>query len=104
VAGAAFTYADSLIDGYVGATYTLPLPSTPPLLVDLACDIVRYRLQGDQVPDQVRARYDDAIKLLRQIRAGDLKLEVNGDDEIESALVLTSGPDRRFTRDGMRGL
>ena len=36
--------ADGEIDGYIGMRYTLPLPSVPPRLVHLACDITRYHL------------------------------------------------------------
>lgn len=70
--------ADAEIDGYVGARYTLPLPTpTPPVLVPIACDIARYRLYDDSVPDVVRQRYEDAIARLKDISAGRLSLGID---------------------------
>lgn len=70
--------ADAEIDGYVGSRYTLPLPlPTPPVLVPIACDIARYRLYDDAVPEVVRQRYEDAIARLRDIAAGRLILGVD---------------------------
>ena len=92
-----------MIDGYVGARYALPLPTTPPLLTDVACDLARYRLFVDQVPDQVKARHDQAVETLRRISKGEIKIDAAG---VEPAprpdMVLTQSDDRRFDRRSMR--
>jgi phage gp36-like protein len=70
--------ADAEIDGFVGARYALPLPEpVPPVLVPIACDIARYRLYDDAVPDIVRQRYEDAVARLKDISAGRLSLGID---------------------------
>lgn len=70
--------ADAEIDGYVGTRYTLPLPEpVPAVLVPIACDITRYRLYDDAVPEVVRQRYEDAISRLKDIAAGRLSLGID---------------------------
>ena len=96
--------ADAEIDGYVGARYTLPLPlPTPPVLVPIACDIARYRLYDDAVPDVVRQRYEDAIARLRDIAAGRLSLGVDPAPAAGSqGTVVVRAPARIFGADALR--
>jgi phage gp36-like protein len=61
------------IDGYLAARYKLPLPTVPPLLARIACDIAIYRLlslrrMGDI--EDARRRYEDARRLLESISKG----------------------------------
>jgi len=74
VLGRSLSDADAEIDGYLATRYTLPLPSTPPVINRLACDIARYRLYDDGVPETVRLRYQDAVALLKRMAAGDVQL------------------------------
>jgi phage gp36-like protein len=78
VIAAALADADVEIDGYLAAAYTLPLTSTPALVVLIACDIARYRLWKDQAGEHVRQRYEDAVAMLRRIASGDIKLTISG--------------------------
>jgi phage gp36-like protein len=66
--------ADAEIDGYLATRYTLPLPSTPPAINRLACEIARYRLFDDGVPETVRVRYQDAVSLLKRLSSGEVQL------------------------------
>jgi phage gp36-like protein len=74
VLGRALADADSEIDGYLATRYTLPLPSTPPVVNRLACEIARYRLFDDGVPETVRVRYQDAVSLLKRLSSGEVQL------------------------------
>lgn len=74
VLGRALADADAEIDGYLATRYTLPLVSTPAVLVRLAADLARYQLCGDKVPDSVRQRYEDAVSLLKRMASGDVQL------------------------------
>lgn len=74
VLGRALADADSEIDGYLATRYTLPLPSTPPVVNRLACEIARYRLYDDGVPETVRVRYQDAVSLLKRMSSGEVQL------------------------------
>lgn len=74
VLGRALADADAEIDSYLATRYTLPLASTPAVLVRLACDITRYQLCGDKVPDSVRQRYEDAVGVLKRMATGSVQL------------------------------
>lgn len=75
VLGRALADADAEIDSYLATRYTLPLSSTPPVVNRLACDITRYRLFDDGVPETVRVRYLDAVSVLKRLASGDMLLE-----------------------------
>lgn len=72
----ALTNADAKINGYLTA-YSLPLVSIPANFELIACDIARYFLYKDTVPDAVKNRYDNAIKYLEQIGTGRIALSAS---------------------------
>lgn len=74
VLGRALADADAEIDGYLASRYNLPLPTVPPVLARIACDIARYRLWEDIASDDVRRRYEDARRLLEAISKGVVSL------------------------------
>lgn len=63
------------IDGYLASRFALPLVATPEVLVRLNCDMARYYLHDDAVTDAVRNRYTDAVRLLRAIAGGDVRID-----------------------------
>lgn len=73
VTARALTEAGDLINGYLGR-YTLPLAAVPGLLVDLSLSIAIYKLYLTEVPEKVRADYDAALRTLRDIASGAVKL------------------------------
>lgn len=98
--------ADAEINGYLATRYTLPLPSTPVVLVRMACDLARYRLFDDGVPETVRVRYQDAVSLLKRLSSGEVQLAgiapvaaVGG----AGNAVATHTPDRVFGRSQLAG-
>lgn len=66
----AITDASAEIDTYLRARYPLPLLSTPPEILSVACDIARYRLSDQLAPEIVKERYDAARKLLADLSTG----------------------------------
>ena len=98
--------ATSEIDAYLGARYELPLASHPEVLKRLAVDMAIYRLcsEADHLTDERRTRYEDALRLLRGIAKGELTLGLPDPEPTTVHAVRTRGPERRFTRDSMRGL
>ena len=77
--------AASVIDSYLLVRYQLPLASVPMVLRNYAIDIAIYTLfnlrrMGDI--DDVRIRYEDAIKWLERVR--DYKAEVVGGVAVEA--------------------
>lgn len=77
VVGKALADADAEIDGYLASRYTLPLSPVPLTLVRLAGDIARYYLYEDRVTEQVKSRYDDAVKWLVNVSRGVVQLGVD---------------------------
>ncbi|MCJ8142963.1 DUF1320 domain-containing protein [Ancylobacter sp. A5.8] len=77
-------HADGVIEGYVRARYPADFLVVPEILAGIAHDIARWRLRakgGQQtaMADTVKAQYDAAMALLRDISAGRVTLDVNGD-------------------------
>lgn len=68
--------AQAEVDVYLAARYALPLASVPAVLVQLCADIARYRLWADRASEEVRKRYEDVLRLLRQIASGAVALGV----------------------------
>lgn len=96
--------ADNLINASVGVRYQLPLAVVPDLLVDIACDIARYRLYPLDVPEQVAARYKDARATLDRIADGRMVLEAAGiaaSSSEPSGIAFDSGS-KLFSRTSMR--
>lgn len=66
--------AEAEINGYLGSRYQLPLADVPQIVNVYACDIARYRLYADLATDEVRRRYEDAVKFLRLAAEGKVKI------------------------------
>lgn len=74
----ALAEASGQMDLYIGTRHTLPLGGVAAAhaeeLARICCDIARYRLWSDAASDEVRRRYEDAIRILEQIARGTLAL------------------------------
>src|SRR5487761_1933573 len=77
VLGSALADADATLDGYLASRYTLPLTSIPAALPMRAADLARYYLYGIAVPEQVKARHDDALAWLVQVAKGIVELGID---------------------------
>ena len=68
----AIDYANNYIDGHVLGRY--PNGAQSDVLTGVAMDIARYRLRSEQnnatISEEVRKRYEDALKLLREVESG----------------------------------
>ena len=103
VVARALADADAEIDGYLATLYALPLASVPALILRVACDIARYRLFGDRMTDQVKQFYADAVRDLKAISSGTIKIGGAASLPIaESAVtVRVNTPPRRFGADAL---
>lgn len=96
--------ADALIDGYLATRYAVPIPApVPPIVVGIACDLARLRLWDDNAPEEVRKRYDDAIKLLRDMSAGKASIPGASPATAEGGGIEYAETERIFTMDSLRG-
>lgn len=96
--------ATSVAEGYV-AKYHDPAPGrpVPPLLTDIVCDIAYARMHVAP-PEAVAQRAADAMKLLRDISNGLVKIDQGQQDiPARSGALIVPGNDRVFSRDTLGG-
>jgi phage gp36-like protein len=96
---------DAQVDGYLKGRYELPLATTPPLVTDLALAIAIYKLHRRDPEDKIRRDYDDALRSLRELANGTIRLDVAGvePETSGSSDVQTNEKDRPLTNDSMKG-
>ena len=70
--------ADGEIDAYLAKRMALPLATVPAVLERTAAVMARYYLYNDAPTDLVRAQYDAAIRLLRDVANGVVSLGADG--------------------------
>mgnify|MGYP002078937080 CR=1 FL=1 len=97
--------ATALIDGYLSGRYALPLVEVPPLIAALAEDVAIYRLHPYEPDPKIKADYEAALRALRDVAAGTIRLPVAG---VEPASAGTSGAEftdreRPMTEATMKG-
>lgn len=74
------------IDGRIAAGgYSVPLESVPRIITAYCADIARYRLYDDRATEQVSKRYDDAIKFLRAVAKGEVRLGIGASASEDTA-------------------
>ena len=97
--------ADAMIDGYLLGRYALPLAETPALLTDLAQAVAVYKLHRNVVSDKVQRDYDQALRTLRDIAQGTIRLAVAGAEPEGSGAsgVRTLDRERDMTPDNLKG-
>lgn len=74
--------ASSLVDGYVGSRYKVPLTTVPKMIRRITRDISVYHVFNDHVAsgasvqddEKVENRYNKALALLKEVKKGDLQL------------------------------
>ena len=73
------TRATSLANSYIDKKYRVPLASPPDFLVSAVIDVAVYMQARDRTTgtDEMRRRYDDAMKLFAQVAKGDITLAGN---------------------------
>jgi phage gp36-like protein len=91
--------AGAEIDGYLASRYQLPIAPPPAILTLYAGDIVRYRLYDDGATEEVRKSYDDAIKFVRLVGEGKLRLGAAADEPVASGGAQMESGGRVFGRD-----
>lgn len=96
--------ADAEIVSLIGKAVTIDQANVPLNLVRLACDIARYRLYGAGPTEDVRKRYEDAVKMLIRVANGDATLDGGPGAPTEAAVqtspmaAATAPGSRIFTR------
>ena len=105
---AALEDATAEINSYIAKVVTLPLTHPPRHLAVICRDLALHRLYvniGHDMEAQQSLRAD-AIGYLKKVAAGDIALgdAPGGTATLTSpGVAMTSGPERRMTRDSLRG-
>ncbi len=102
----ALTDADAMINGYLAGRYVLPLASTPALIADVAGAIALWKLHITTPEDKIKADYDAAIRTLRDIASGLIRIpDAAGLEPVSSGAsgVVVTDRERPFTADNMKG-
>ena len=94
------------IDAAVSAFYALPLGPGPwPLLRSLGCDLARYRLYDNSVPEAVADRAKVAREVLKRVGDGEIALlDAAGKEAPRTAAVRHEGPEPVMTGTNLKGL
>jgi phage gp36-like protein len=71
---AALEYATGEVDSYLVNHYPLPFLNPPQVLINKVADIARYHLDSIRSREDVRQRYEDALKWLQLVLDGKIKL------------------------------
>ena len=79
--------ATAEIDTYIGSRYILPLASTPSVVNRYCLDIARYMLDRIRSREDVRLRYEDALKWLGMLASGKVSI---GADLLGSSISQTA--------------
>ncbi|MBN9078193.1 MAG: hypothetical protein BGN87_06245 [Rhizobiales bacterium 65-79] len=97
--------ADALIDGYLAARYKLPLSTTPAIVTDLSQAIAIYKAHARVADEKIAEDYRTALKTLRDIANGLVKLDVDGVEPAASGAseVRTNNPERPLSAATMKG-
>lgn len=88
--------AEGIVNSYLANRYAIPL-TTDPLITKITADLAIYDLGIDKmprIPEYLQARYDRAIKLLEQLRAGELNLNP------ASQTLVTTGDNEAWSSAG----
>jgi phage gp36-like protein len=105
VVARALADTDAAVDGYLAGRYQLPISETPALLADLAQAIAIYKLHPYAPDPKIEADYKDAIKTLRDIATGVVRLTLDGVEQAGSGAsgVQTNDRERPLTAENMKG-
>jgi phage gp36-like protein len=96
--------ADAEIVSELAGTVTIDVSNPPLNLKRLACQIARYRLYGANPPEAARNDYQDAIKFLRLVHAGQASLDGGAGATDEVAKPIRAAAVLPGTRIFNRGL
>lgn len=101
---AAITKACDVTDGYLRGKYALPLANVPGIVKSLAVDLALYFLASrkgirEGTPEEnLRVKYEDAVRYLRDIQAGKADIGIPNDEGVStpSTGATVSAPAKIF--------
>lgn len=75
----ALVRATSLANSYIDKKYAVPLTAPPDFIIEAVMDVAVYKLSRDRATgtDEMRKRYEDALKLFQRVGTGEVTLAGN---------------------------
>lgn len=102
--------ASAEINGWIAKVVTRPLPDPPHILAVICRDLAMHRLYANlgHPAETYKALRDSALVTLKAISRGELSIgdaseDAEADIESSPGVAMTEGPERRMTRDSLRG-
>lgn len=101
--------ADEIINAFLRNRYTVPLSVVPNLLLTLSRDLAVYELYSRRgeggIPDHIKARAENARKMLLQIQRGELDLGLTAPDARLASTIQVNkeDSDRLFSKEVLDG-
>ena len=92
--------ATSEINAHLLGRYQLPLAAAPAMIRLKCADLARYLLHDDHPTEQVKQRYEDAMRYLNKVASGQISLGISQDNTAPQAartVRFAPGP-RVFSR------
>ncbi|MEM9968488.1 MAG: DUF1320 domain-containing protein [Pseudomonadota bacterium] len=101
---AALDKADAEINGYIARRYVLPLATTPPIVIDLACVLTLWKLHIREPTEKYKKDHEEAQRKLREIGEGKFVLDVAGlePETTSNAGARVTDRDRPFTETSLK--
>jgi phage gp36-like protein len=102
---AAIARASAMIDGYLAVRYQLPLATVPEMLRGLCETIAIYEAHGVSAPEKITRDRDAAVKTLRDIASGAVRLDIAGAEPAATGAgtIETNGAERPFSPQTLKG-
>lgn len=101
VVDTAIERSEAEIEAALATRYKTPFSDTPKVVIEWACDMARYYLYTDGAPEQVDARYNSVINLLKMVQSGKMNLGLSASDQIPantSKTVVIESTGSTFSR------
>jgi len=96
--------ASAEVDAFLIGRYEVPILPVPKVIRKLCVDIAIYNLFSrrlqDEIPENVRKRYEDAISLLKMIANGQIFLSVSSPEHSASGYVKPA--EQVFSRESLK--
>ena len=80
-----------------------PFSETSGILTKVCCDIARYYMYDDNMNEQVKVLYENAIKFLDRVVNGEAGLGFEAEQLTSTDTAQFDGGDNLFTRENRRG-
>ncbi len=102
----ALTDAEELINSYVAVKYALPLTTIPAVLKRICCDMARYLLYKEVIPEELEKNYERNLTFLKDIAKGVVALgdSLSGETPQQASdVIFTDSAARLFSQKQLKG-